>query len=179
MASFWSGLPGNVTCTASDNTETFSATYDADTGSTTEKTISNTEHDMFCPGISAAQDGRLVVTGGSSTRKVGIHDDSFGDSFVAGPEVAIPRGYQSQVTLSDGRIFTIAGSWSWVPGSGEAGNKTGEVFDFATNEWTVLHSCPAEPLMTDDVEGPYRSDNHAWLFSWNDGSLSKPALAKP
>lgn len=65
--------------------ETFLATYDLITGSITEKTISNTEHDMSCPDISAAHDGRLVVTGRPSTNKVSIHHDSFGDNVVASP----------------------------------------------------------------------------------------------
>lgn len=45
---------------------------------------------MSCLGIIAAHDGRLGVTGRSSTNKVSIHDDSFGDNLVAGPKLSIP-----------------------------------------------------------------------------------------
>ncbi|MGG6498413.1 UNVERIFIED_CONTAM: kelch repeat-containing protein, partial [Bacteroidetes bacterium 56_B9] len=73
------------------------------------------------------------------------------NGFYEAPEMQIARAYQSQVTLTDGRIFTIGGSWSSIiigPGSGEEGNKTGEIYDPATNEWTILEGCPADPMQT-------------------------------
>ncbi|GIZ37455.1 hypothetical protein CKM354_000090100 [Cercospora kikuchii] len=162
--------------------QTFSAYYDPKTGTVTERLVSNTNHDMFCPGISSAFDGSVVVTGGSSTKKVSVHTVGSGGGFVVAPELAIPRGYQSQVTLSDGRLFTIGGSWIRVtnnqPGSGQVGGKTGEVYDFNTKKWTVLPGCPTAPLETNDKEGLYRSDNHAWLFSWKNGSVFQAGPSK-
>ncbi len=45
------------------NGKTVTATYNPDTGIVTQRTITNTGHDMFCPGISALDDGRIFVTG--------------------------------------------------------------------------------------------------------------------
>ncbi|KAM3421093.1 hypothetical protein BST61_g1507 [Cercospora zeina] len=162
--------------------QTYSAYYDPKTGSVSERLVSNTNHDMFCPGISSAFDGSIVVTGGSSTKKTSVHTAGSSGGFVVFPELAIPRGYQSQTTLSDGRIFTIGGSWSQItqnqPGSGQVGGKTGEVYNFATKQWTVLSGCPTKPLETNDKEGLYRSDNHAWLFSWKNGSVFQAGPSK-
>lgn len=91
--------------------QTISALYDIGSGSVTQKTVSNTGHDMFCPGISMDTDGRIIVTGGSNAGKTSIY--SFGtDSWTAGADMKTPRGYQSSVTTSQGKIFTIGGSWS-------------------------------------------------------------------
>lgn len=76
----------------------------------------------------------------------------------------LPRGYQSSTTLSDGRIFTIGGSWS-----GGRGGKNGETYDATTNTWTLLAGCPVAPMLTADAQGAFRSDNHAWLFGWKGG----------
>ncbi|PPJ60657.1 hypothetical protein CBER1_03631 [Cercospora berteroae] len=119
---------------------TYSAYYDPKTGAVTERLVSNTNHDMFCPGISSAFDGSVVVTGGSSTKKIKVTNNQ--------------------------------------PGSGEVGNKTGEVYNFASRKWTVLPGCPTKPLETNDEEGLYRSDNHAWLFSWKNGSVFQAGPSK-
>ena len=41
---------------------TQTATYDPATGLVSKKTVSETRHDMFCPGLSVGFDGRPVVT---------------------------------------------------------------------------------------------------------------------
>jgi len=71
------------------------------------------------------------------------------------------RGYQSQTSLSNGKIFTIGGSWS-----GGRGGKNAEQYDPGTNTWALLPGCPVAPMLTNDHEGIFRQDNHAWLFSW-------------
>ena len=43
-----------------------------------------------------------------------------------------PRGYHSMVTLSNGSVFTIGGSWS-----GGAGNKHGEIYE--NGSWRLLN----------------------------------------
>lgn len=90
--------------------QTISAIFDPASGSVSPKTVSNTGHDMFCPGISMDTDGRVIVTGGSNSGKTSIY--SFGtDSWIAGPNMKTPRGYQSSVTTSEGKVFTLGGSW--------------------------------------------------------------------
>ena len=111
----------------------------------------------------------------------------------------IPRGYQSQAGLSDGRIFTIGASWSG--GSSTDTPKNGEIYDTNTNTWTALPGCPVTPMLTSDPEGMsplsnlhhtwqlkitdkslghiYRGDNHGWLFGWKRGYVFQagPAVA--
>ena len=154
------------------SSQTYSAEYDPASGEVTEMVISNTNHDMFCPGTSAGFNGDFVVSGGESDDRTSIWQAG-SDTFVSGPNLNIPRGYQSQVTVSDGRIFTLGGSWS-----GAQGNKTGEIYDFSTNTWTLLPGCPADPIYTADQQGVYRADNHAWLFAWSDGSVFQAGPSK-
>jgi hypothetical protein len=106
--------------------------------------------DMFCPGTSFLEDGRIMVTGGKDSDSVSFYDPST-NLWSMGPKMKIPRGtchrssgviavhlsnqrndfcacysilsgYQAQTTQADGSVFVIGGSWS-----GGRGNKTGEV----------------------------------------------------
>lgn len=153
---------------------TYSAEYDPATGAVTQMVVSNTNHDMFCPGTSAGFGGEFVVSGGESSDATSVWQDDGSDSFKSGPAMNIPRGYAAQVTVSDGRAFTIGGSWS-----GPQGNKTAEIYDGSANTWTLLPGCPAEPLYTSsDPQGVYREDNHAWLFAWSNGSVLQAGPSK-
>jgi len=151
---------------------TVTATYDPKTGVVTQRTITNTGHDMFCPGISTLPDGRILVTGGNDSSKTSIYDPRT-DAWTSGPAMTTPRGYQASATLSDGRVFTIGGSWSGGHG-GQDGNphKNGEVWS-SDSGWTALPGTDVVPMLTDDADpnGDYRKDNHAWLFAWSGGSV--------
>lgn len=109
----------------------------------------------------------------------------------------IPRGYQAQVTTSDGDLFTIGASWS-----GGQGGKNGELYSTSANTWTELSGCPVAPLLTADAQGMsppsfrsidrrpqcthaeprslgvYRADNHAWLFAWSSGYVFQGGPSK-
>ncbi len=37
--------------------------------------------------------------------------------------------------------------------------------------WTLLPGCPTDPLLTNDAQGLFRADNHAWLFAWKSGTV--------
>lgn len=115
---------------------------------------------MFCPGISALEDGRIIITGGSNAEVSSIYDPA-SNSFSRAADMKIPRGYQTSATLSDGRVFTIGGSYS-----GPRGGKVGEVYDPKANTWTLLPNADVTPMLTTDAEGNWRTDNHAWLFGW-------------
>lgn len=80
--------------------------------------------------------------------------------------VNIGRGYQSTATLSDGRIFVIGGSWS-----GGYGGKNGEIYNATSNVWTNIAGASVTPMLTQDAQGAFRSDNHAWLFPWTGNSV--------
>ncbi|OAL54059.1 galactose oxidase [Pyrenochaeta sp. DS3sAY3a] len=148
------------------------AEYNYATGAISTRQVAETNHDMFCPGISSLGDGRLVITGGSNAEKTSIYVPS-SNTFVAGPDMKIARGYQSSTILSNGKIFTIGGSWS-----GPRGGKPGEIYDPAANSWTLLPGAAVEPMLTTDHEGVYREDNHAWLFPWRNGSVFQAGPSK-
>lgn len=76
------------------------------------------------------------------------------------------RGCQSSAAVSDSRIFTTGGSWSGT--YGPTVKKNGEIYDLSANT-TNLTGCPAEPILTQDVQDAYRSDSYAWLFGWTGG----------
>jgi galactose oxidase len=77
----------------------------------------------------------------------------------------IPRGYQSTVTLSDGRIFNLGGSWS-----GGQGGKNGEVYTDGAG-WAVRSGALVAPMLTADRQGVYRADNHGWFFAGPGGTV--------
>ncbi|KAM6513160.1 hypothetical protein FALCPG4_015625 [Fusarium falciforme] len=135
------------------------------TGVITQRNITLTHHDMFCPGISMDGDGQIVVTGGNDAKKTSLYD-SPSDSWITGPEMNIARGYQSSATTSDGRVFTIGGSWN-----GPRGGKNGEIYNPDLKSWTLLPGALVKPMLTADKEGVYRSDNHGWLFGWKKGTV--------
>lgn len=151
---------------------TISAVYNPTTGAISSANVSNTQHDMFCPGMSLMFDGRAIVTGGDTANKTSIYNSAT-DQWVAGPVMKIPRGYQATATTSTGKVFNIGGSWS-----GGYGGKNGEIYDPASNTWTLLPGCPVAPMLTADAQGAFRTDNHAWLFAWKNGSVFQAGPSK-
>uniref|UniRef100_L2FSS4 Galactose oxidase n=1 Tax=Colletotrichum fructicola (strain Nara gc5) TaxID=1213859 RepID=L2FSS4_COLFN len=132
--------------------------YNFATGEISQRTVTNTHHDMFCPGISQLQDGRIVVQGGSDAEAVSIYDPAT-NNFTRGPDMKI--------------IFTIGGAYS-----GPREGKNGEMYDPETNEWTLLNGADVKPMLTVDHEGIWREDNHAWLFGWKNGSVYQAGPSK-
>lgn len=151
---------------------TITATYDPGSATVTQRTITNTDHDMFCVGLSTGFDGRFLVTGGNDAARASFYDP-VADNWISGPNMNTARGYQSQTTISDGRTFVIGGSWS-----GGQGNKNGEIYSPANNAWTSLPGCPVAPMLTNDKDGVYRADNHGWLFAWKGGSVFQAGPSK-
>ena len=145
--------------------QTLTATWNSITNVVSELLVTDTDHDMFCPGLSLDFNGRPTVTGGNNAQRTSIYDPIY-NVWISGPDMNIPRGYQASCTLSDGRTFVIGGSWS-----GGEGGKNGEVYDPIANDWTLLPGCPVAPMLTDDAQGVYRADNHGWLFGWKNGCI--------
>lgn len=143
-----------------------------DTGKVSQREVANTHHDMFCPALSSLEDGRMVISGGSDAEAVSIYNPETNE-FTRAPNMTIARGYQSSCTLSDGRIFTIGGSYS-----GGRGGKNGEVYDADTNEWTYLPDATVEDMLTADEGGIWRQDNHGWLFGWKNGTVFQAGPSK-
>lgn len=162
-ASSFTGGNGGMTVTAS---------YDPATETVTQRTVTNTNHDMFCPGLSLDFGGRVFVTGGNDNKRSSIYDPPF-DSWANAPDMLIGRGYQSQCTISDGRTFVIGGSWS-----GGQGGKNGELYSPGANTWYPLPGCPVGPMLTADNGGVFRSDNHGWIFGWKDKTVFQAGPSK-
>ncbi|KXH63527.1 hypothetical protein CNYM01_14033 [Colletotrichum nymphaeae SA-01] len=148
------------------------ADYNFLTGAVSQRTVTNTKHDMFCPGISSLASGKIIITGGENAEAVSVYDPAT-NQFTRAADMVIARGYQTSATLSDGRIFTIGGSFT-----GPQGGKTGEVYDPAKNRWTLLQGTDPTPLLTTDHEGIWRTDNHAWLYGWRNGSVFQAGPSK-
>jgi len=160
----WSSY-SDTTFTGGPGGQTLTATWNTITKVVSELLVTNTDHDMFCPGLSLDFNGRSVITGGNNAQRTSIYDPK-SNVWISGPNMNIPRGYQAQTTLSTGQIFVIGGSWS-----GGQGGKNGEMYDPITNTWTLLPGCPVAPMLTDDAAGVYRADNHGWLFGWEHGCI--------
>ena len=121
---------------------TQTAILDLATGVVTQRTVSNTGHDMFCPGIAVLSDGRIMVTGGNNAAKTSIYDPAT-DTWSSGPNMHIPRGYQAMTPLSNGDVFVLGGSWS-----GGQGGKNGEIWSHATGTWNLLPGVPVTPALS-------------------------------
>ena len=152
---------------------TLTATYNPATGIVSQRNVTNTDHDMFCEGLSLDSTGRVIAAGGNNAPKTSIYSPRY-DAWTAEAEMNIPRGYQAQATLSNGLAFTIGGSWS----GGDTTPKNGEVYSPFTNTWTLLAGCPVAPILTNDLQGVYRADNHAWLFGWKNGYVFQAGPSK-
>ena len=134
------------------------------TGVVSASTVSNTAHDMFCPGVSILPNGEVIVAGGIGNTDTSIYNPAT-NTWTAGPKLNIGRGYQGQTTLSNGEVFTLGGSWS-----GAIGGKLGEVYSPTAN-WRELTNVPATPIYTADTQGAYRADNHGWFIATSGGRV--------
>ncbi|MER6573177.1 discoidin domain-containing protein [Streptomyces sp. NPDC001093] len=151
---------------------TQTAIMDLTTGQVTQRTISNTKHDMFCPGIARLADGGILVTGGNDDTKASIYTPKT-DMWSSTADMNIPRGYQAMTLLSNGDAFVIGGSWK-----DKLGNKDGEVWSASTGTWRKLPGVPAQPTLTADPDGVYRADNHEWLYATSEGRVLQMGPSK-
>ncbi len=158
--------------------KTYTSIFDPKNNSSTEGLVSNTEHDMFCPGTAILADGRIMVTGGSSDRQTSIYDPVSSD-WLKGAKMNTSRAYHSMTPLADGSILTLGGSWGFDtnPKTPRPGNKNGEVWKQDIG-WTSKPNIKANELSTNDKKGLYRGDNHMWLFTAPNGLVFHAGPAK-
>ncbi len=140
------------------------------TGAALGEFTSNTDHDMFCPGINNLADGRILSAGGTSSERTSIYDWRT-NSWTVADQMNIPRGYQGNVTLSDGSVFTIGGSWS----GGNYTNRDAEIYT-PLSGWLRLTNIEGEDISVSadyaqENQGAYRIDNHVWLWPAPNGKL--------
>ncbi|RVU83733.1 DUF1929 domain-containing protein [Leucothrix sargassi] len=149
------------------NGRTYTAIFDPYNGTSSEMLVSNTDHDMFCPGINNLPDGRILVAGGSGNEKTSIYDPSTG-TWQSGDPMNTVRGYQGNVTLTDGSILTLGGSWS-----DQAGNKNAERWTLEAGwiPYPAIRSIDTVRDGSPDPAGEFRDDNHAWLWAAPNGKV--------
>jgi galactose oxidase len=143
------------------------AVLDLKTGKVTGPLDVNTHHQMFCEGLALLADGRVLINGGSGDRATTIYNPAT-NKWTIGPLMNIPRAYNGDTTLSNGKVLTLGGSWDDL-----AGNKNGEIFTpkGKTGSWRKLPGVLASKILTADPGGVYRADNHPWLFAQAHGTV--------
>lgn len=143
---------------------TYSLTFDPRSEAVSERLVSETGHDMFCPGTTNLADGRILVNGGLDSAKTSIFNPATG-MWAAGALMNIPRGYQANTLLPDGGVLTLGGSWS-----GGVGNKHGEVWTEAGG-WRRLSGVPIDSFLSPDPSRNFGGDSHFWLIPAGNGRV--------
>jgi PKD repeat protein len=142
---------------------TYSVLFDPATGTATERLVSETSHDMFCPGTANLPDGRIFVNGGLSAGTTSIYDPNT-QIWTRAANMNIARAYQGTTPLQDGSVFTLGGSWA-----GGVGNKHGEVW--TPNAWRLLPGVRIDPFLSSDTTRNFGMDSHLWLFAAGNGRV--------
>ena len=145
---------------------TWTAVFDPSNNSTVDFLIEQTGHDMFCPGTATLPDGRIMVSGGSSSNRSSIYNPGTAQ-WNTGDEMKISRGYHSAVTLASGATFVIGGSWS-----GGVGGKDAEVWSEKTG-WYQLPGVPVTAITDGIVSNqPVKHDDYfPWLWTAPNGKV--------
>jgi YVTN family beta-propeller protein len=143
---------------------TYALTYDPATDTVAERTVTETGHNMFCPGTTNLPDGRLLVNGGISSPNTSIFNPAT-NTWSTGPAMNIPRGYQANTLLKDGSVLTLGGSWS-----GGTGGKHGEVWT-AGGGWVRKAGIPIEPFLSVDNTRAFGMDSHFMLLPAGNGKV--------
>jgi galactose oxidase len=143
------------------NTITNVAVLDLKTGKVSGPIHVNARHQMFCEGLAMLADGRVLFNGGSNDRATTIYNPMT-NKWTIDPLMNIPRAYNGDTTLSNGKVLTLGGSWY-----DSAGSKNGEIFTAKgrTGSWHKLPGVLASKILTHDPAGIWRADNHPWLFA--------------
>jgi len=141
---------------------TYTITLDPASGTVSERTVTESGHNMFCPGTAYLPDGRLLINGGISAANTSLYDPATG-TWSRGATMKIARGYNASTALQDGSVLTLGGSWS-----GGSGNKHGEVWTAAAG-WRRLSGVPVTPFL--QAGGSWGGDSHMWLIPAGNGRV--------
>jgi galactose oxidase len=167
-------LPDNQLLTWSSNSDesfapegtanwTNTAVLNLNTGKVTQLKVTNTDHNMFCPGVAILANGEIIVTGGDTDAATSIYNPAT-DSWTAGSPMNIPRGYNGMTLLSNGQAFTLGGSWS-----GGYGGKSAEVWSPSAG-WRVLTGVPENPMLTQKTASQL-DDSYGWFIATSNGEV--------
>lgn len=159
---FWSS---NARTTFGGGGHTFTSLFDPATGTATERDVTETGHDMFCPGTSLLPDGRLLVNGGVGANLSSIYDPQT-NAWSSAAGMKIPRGYNANTVLADGSVLSFGGSWS----GGTAGGKSAEIYTPETG-WRVLADVSYDPYLLNGAYNGWQTDAHAALVPTGNGRV--------
>ena len=159
---FWAS---NARTTFGGGGHTYTSLFDPATGTATERDVTETGHDMFCPGTSLLPDGRLLVNGGVGANLASIYDPQI-NAWSSTAGMKIPRGYNANTVLADGSVMSFGGSWS----GGTAGGKNAEIYTPQTG-WRVLSNVPYDPYLLNGVYNGWQTDAHAALVPTGNGRV--------
>ena len=139
---------------------TYTSLFDTRTQEVSESLITDTNHDMFCPGTVMLPDGRVMVNGGGGdTKFTSVYDFTTNTwSYVDSMEYG--RWYNVSVTLGDGSVFTLGGNRS----NGRQG--AGELWTEETG-WRTLSGAPIDPISSSGDRG----DEHPQMFAAPNGKV--------
>ena len=137
---------------------TYTTVFNPTTNTATERLVTETAHEMFCPGTSLLPDGRLLVNGGVNASYSSIYDPVT-KIWSNAARMNIPRGYNSNTVLSDGSVMTFGGSWS----GDTAGGKNAEIYTPETG-WRILTGVPYDPYLLNGVFQGFPSDSHTMMI---------------
>lgn len=93
-----------------NNPQTYTSVFNTATRQVQEFLVTDTQHDMFCPGTVMLSDGRILVNGGGSTVTSTSIYDFRTNTWSRIENMNIRRWYNSSVTLGDGRVLTWGGN---------------------------------------------------------------------
>lgn len=159
---FWSADTRN---NFANGGNTFSALYDPVAGTATERNVTETGHNMFCPGTARLPDGRLLVNGGLDAGTSSLYDPVT-NNWTRAAGMNVPRAYNASVSLADGSVMTMGGSWSGANG----GTRPAEVYT-VQNGWRVLPGLPEDAFRLDGQYRGWQSDSHHAMFPTANGKV--------
>ena len=165
----WSSWGGQVFGGSDSPDQTVTVLFDPTTNASSVSMVTNTVHDMFCPGTSLLDDGRLHVSGGDTeyTDKTSLYDPATG-SWEPAAMMTQPRWYSSSVTLADGRVLTLGGNTYSSKDMGDTGNA--EIYDSSTNTWAKADGIALAPFMVGQ-KSLSRANEHIRLLVAPDGRV--------
>ena len=141
--------------------KTYTNVYDPNTGQVTEFLVSQTAHDMFCPGTAMLEDGRIHVSGGGPQVTTTSIYNYVNNQWQRDADMSRHRWYNASTTLSNGQVFTLGG----IPDDG-----IGELWT-ENSGWRVLSGLPITPLTEENGAYFDLSEQHPKLFVAPNGKL--------
>jgi Domain of unknown function (DUF1929)/Kelch motif len=144
--------------------QTYTTLFDPKTNQVTESLVTNTQHDMFCPGTSMLGDGRVLVNGGGPYVPTTSIFDANNNTWTKSGNMNQKRWYNVTTTLPDGNAFTLGGNRvTNLDGRGERWNGS---------TWRTLTGAVMDPLLTNDPKN--RAAEHPHLFVAPNGKVFIP-----